>query len=62
LHFIDIITMFTQILSQRPIKMKKNLLTAIVIFFFTYIVLFITSSAPDKESNQIEDQLYIVKR
>ncbi len=62
MHFIDIIIMFTQILSQRPIKMKKNLLTAIVIFFFTYIVLFITSSAPDKESNQIEDQLYIVKR
>ena len=62
MYFIDIITMFTQILSQRSIKMKKNLLTAIVVFFFTFIVLIITSYASDKESNQVEDEYYIVKR
>lgn len=40
--------------------MKRNLLAAIVIFFFTFIVLLVMSDVSNKENNQLKDQYSIV--
>ena len=41
--------------------MKKNLLAAIVIFFFTFIVLLVMRDISNRENNQHIDQSYLVK-
>jgi hypothetical protein len=41
--------------------MKKNLLAAILVFFFTFIVLLVLSDVSHKEQNQHDDQHYVVK-
>ena len=41
--------------------MKKNLLAAIVIFFFTFIVLLVMRDVSNKENNQLKGQYSIVE-
>jgi len=41
--------------------MKKNLLAAIVIFFFTFIVLLVMSDVSNKENNQLKELYSIVE-
>lgn len=41
--------------------MKKNLLAAIVIFFFTFMVLLVMSDVSNKENKQLDKQYYAVE-
>jgi Na+/H+ antiporter NhaC len=42
--------------------MKKNLLAAIAVFLFTFVVLLIMSNASDKENNQDNELYYVVEK
>lgn len=41
--------------------MKKNLLTAIAVFFFTFIVLLVMSNVSNKKNKQLEEQYLVVE-
>ena len=41
--------------------MKKNLLAAIVIFFFTFIVLLVMSDINNTKNPQIETNYYVIE-
>jgi hypothetical protein len=42
--------------------MKKNLLAAIAVFLFTFVVLLVMSNVSDKENNQDNVQYYVVDK
>jgi hypothetical protein len=42
--------------------MKKNLLAAIAVFLFTFVVLLVMSNASDKENNQGNKRYYVVDK
>jgi hypothetical protein len=54
--------MFTLILPQKSTNMKRNLLTAIVVFCLTFVVLLVTNDASNEGNDQVKDQNYLVDR